>query len=126
MIDWGTVALVVFCQAMSVIAQLSLKLGMRNPGELTASRFAFLKLALRPWLWFGCSLYLFGMILWFKVLSQADLSFAYPFGALAFVGVVLSSQWLLHERVSLRRWAGVAVILAGLAFIISSGSSTAR
>jgi drug/metabolite transporter (DMT)-like permease len=120
----GTIALILLCQVMSIAAQLSLKLGMRDPGEFRTSRFAPLRIVLRPWLWFGCGLYLVGMILWFKVLSQADLSFAYPFGALAFVGVVLSSQLFLHERVSARRWAGVFVILLGLAFVISSGSSS--
>ena len=120
----GTVGLILLCQVMSIAAQLALKLGMRDPGELARSPAAALRIVLRPWLWTGCLLYLFGMVLWFKVLSQADLSFAYPFGALAFVGVVLSSQWFLHERVSLRRWAGVFVILLGLAFVISSGSST--
>lgn len=122
----GTVALILLCQVMSIAAQLALKLGMRNPAELRASPFAPLRIVLRPWLWTGCLIYLFGMVLWFKVLSQADLSFAYPFGALAFVGVVLSSQWLLHERVSFRRWAGVFIILLGLAFVISSGSSTSH
>jgi len=121
----GTIALILLCQVMSIAAQLALKLGMRNPEEFRRSRLAVLRIVLRPWLWFGCGLYLFGMVLWFKVLSQADLSFAYPFGALAFVGVVLSSQWVLHERVSFRRWAGVFVILLGLVFVISSGSSTA-
>ncbi len=120
-----TIVLVAICQVLSITAQLSLKLGTRNASHLLESPLSFLRFAFRPWLWLGGGLYLFGMILWTRVLSMVDLSFAYPFVAIAYVGVILCSQWLLHERVSLRRWAGLGIILLGLAFVVSSGTSTA-
>ena len=119
-----TIILVAICQVLSITAQLSLKMGTRNAAHLLASPSMFLRFAFRPWLWLGGSLYLFGMILWTRVLSMVDLSFAYPFVAIAYVGVILASQWLLHERVSMRRWIGLGIILLGLAFVVSSGSTS--
>ncbi len=125
-VRFETVLLIAICQVLSITAQLSLKAGTRNAVHLLRSPVTFLRFAFRPWLWLGGFLYLFGMILWTRVLSLVPLSFAYPFVAIAYVGVILSSQWLLGERVSMRRWIGLAAILLGLAFVISSGSSTAH
>ena len=57
---------------------------------------------------------------------MADLSFAYPFAAVAYTGGVLASQWMLKEKVTLLRWAGVGLIFLGLVFIALSGVSTTK
>jgi drug/metabolite transporter (DMT)-like permease len=75
-------------------------------------------------LWAGCILYGFGTVAWLKILTVADLSFAYPFAAVAYTGGVLAGQKMLHERVTWLRWAGVGLIFLGLIFIATSGIST--
>jgi drug/metabolite transporter (DMT)-like permease len=47
----------------------------------------------------------------------APLSLAFPFAALSYCGVVIASRYVLHERVSARRWFGTVVIAAGVALI---------
>jgi drug/metabolite transporter (DMT)-like permease len=125
--DPVTLALVLACQFLSIAAQTSLKLGMARPMQPLPARWrpadvlaSALDLVRRPWLWAGCALYLVGMVVWFRVLTRADLSFAYPFVALSYVGVVLSSQFVLRERVTGQRWLGVALVLGGLLLIASS------
>lgn len=117
------VPLIVSCQVISVAAQLSLKVGSVRAAR--AVRRGLWRVALVPQLWFGCMLYGIGTVLWLKVLSMTDLSFAYPFAAVAYTGGVLMSQWMLKERVTPLRWAGVALIGLGLVFIALSGASTA-
>ena len=111
-------------QVISIFAQLSLKLAMRNLGPLSLSPAWAWSAVKSPYLWTGCTLYSAGTVLWLKVLSIADLSYAYPFAALAYAGGVLASQQLLKERVTAARWSGVALILIGLILIAASAPST--
>ncbi len=118
------VALLVACQLISIAAQLCLKVGA---GRAAANiRRAPWRIAVDPWLWGGTILYGGGTVLWLRILSVADLSFAYPFAAVAYTGGVLAGQWMLKERVSPLRWAGVGTIIAGLVCIALSGVSTAK
>jgi drug/metabolite transporter (DMT)-like permease len=112
------------CQVISVAAQLALKTGMIRAGKFMRKPSTMWRLVLEPMLWLGGGLYVIGLILWLRILSVADLSFAYPFAAVAYAGGVLASQWILKERVTALRWAGVGLILIGLIFVATSGVST--
>ncbi len=114
------VLLLLGCNLISITAQVCLKLGVGRAG--TDLR----KAAVQPLVWIGASLYGGGTILWIKVLTQADLSFAYPFAATSYAGGILVSQWLLRERVPAARWGGLALIAAGVVGVALSGSSTVR
>jgi drug/metabolite transporter (DMT)-like permease len=54
---------------------------------------------------------------WLAVLSRASLSFAYPFVSLTYVLILLFDMFILHEDVSVVRWAGVALIAGGIALV---------
>lgn len=119
------ILLLAACQVISVTAQLCLKAGVgRTRGALTSPRTAW-KAALQPLIWTGAGLYAGGTVLWVRILATTDLSFAYPFAAISYVGGVLMSQVLLKERVTAARWAGVGLILLGLLFVAASGAETA-
>jgi drug/metabolite transporter (DMT)-like permease len=51
------------------------------------------------------------------LMSRTDVSFIWPLTALGFCFTTLAARFLLHEHVSLTRWAGVALIIAGAALI---------
>src|SRR6185295_17387206 len=59
-------------------------------------------------LFFGCLLIL---------MSKSDISFLWPLTALSFVFATLAAMIFLGESVSWIRWAGVALIMLGAAFI---------
>lgn len=117
------VPLLIACQVISISAQLCLKLGAREVAA--AFRRGPWRITLIPFLWAGAVLYGFGTVAWLKILTVADLSFAYPFAAVAYTGGVLAGQWMLKEKVTWLRWAGVGTIIIGLVFIALSGVSTA-
>ncbi len=57
---------------------------------------------------------------WLVVLSWADLSWALPMNAIEYVIVALLAWKLLGERVEPRRWAGIALVTAGVFLIMLS------
>ena len=58
-----------------------------------------------------------GSIFWLSVLSRLDLSVAYPMLSISYVIVVFLSWIIFRENVSLLRFAGVVVIISGVALI---------
>ena len=103
--------------------QLSLKAGMTEIGAVDIGNvqqvFGLIgKVFTTPLVIVGVLLYIASSFFWLIALSRVDLSFAYPFVGLGYVLVVLLSALLLHEQVSLVRWAGTLAIVAGV-FLVS-------
>lgn len=61
-----------------------------------------------------------GGILWLVAMSKFELSFIYPFLSINYVVIVLGSQLILNEKVSLFRYLSVILIVIGLIFISRS------
>jgi drug/metabolite transporter (DMT)-like permease len=59
-------------------------------------------------------------VAWIAVLARLELSLAYPFLALNFVLVALSSRLILGESVPALRWAGILVICLGILLVARS------
>jgi drug/metabolite transporter (DMT)-like permease len=57
-------------------------------------------------------------VLWLKVLSMAELSFAYPFQSLTLVLISVGSIVFLKERIGARQWGGILLIVSGI-FLVS-------
>ena len=64
----------------------------------------------------GFSLYGLGAVVWLAVLSQWDVSKAYPLVGIGFVLTALFG-WFLGEDVTILRLFGVALICAGIACV---------
>lgn len=68
----------------------------------------------------GVAVNLGQFLAWLVVLSWADLSWALPMNALEYIVVALLAWKLLGERIEPRRWAGIALISAGVFLIMLS------
>jgi drug/metabolite transporter (DMT)-like permease len=108
--------------SMGIIAQILLKTGMLQIGkfsvELSKLFGTFVGIFLNPFVLSGMFLYFAGSLIWLIVLSRIDLSFAYPLLSIGYIFIVLYSDIILKEEVSLVRWAGVLTIVLGV-FLIS-------
>ena len=51
---------------------------------------------------------------WIVAISRSNLSFAYPFMALAVVLVLLLSGVIFQEEIPMNRWIGVALVCLGI------------
>ncbi len=66
---------------------------------------------------FGLLLETIFFVLLQYLLGRCDVSFVWPLTAISFILTTLAAQFLLHERVDVVRWSGVALIMLGAAFI---------
>ncbi len=67
-----------------------------------------------PFLWLALVAVLLIFIIWSTILSKIDLSVAVVVNSFSFITIPLVSVVFLHERVSLLRWLGIAIILMGV------------
>ena len=71
------------------------------------------------------------LILWLgsrmALLSWADLSYVLPVTAIGYVLVAITGRVLLHEQITAHRWAGIALIMLGVALVsVGTAPQTAR
>lgn len=66
------------------------------------------------WIVTGLVCAVLAALAWIGAVSLSDISFAYPFMALAIVLVLALSPVLFNERISATRWGGVVVVALGI------------
>lgn len=78
----------------------------------------FLGSLLLNWQFAACGL-CFGAssILWMYIVKRYPLSVAYPMISLSYVFGMLAALFFFHESVSMTKWMGVALIMAGCCLI---------
>ncbi|MBT6120056.1 hypothetical protein HOH45_01160 [bacterium] len=69
---------------------------------------------------FSTFLIISGGVLWLVAMSKFELSFLYPFLSINYVGIVIGSQFVLKEEVSMYRYISIIFIVIGLIFISRS------
>jgi len=102
--------------------ELSVSHAMKQLGELhhfsPRSVINFLGRALRvKWLWTGIVLLALGFFSLLALLSWADVSFVIPATAMGYVTGALGAKFLLGERLTPLRWAGIVLVAAGVALL---------
>lgn len=102
----------------TVAGQLLIKAGMTEIGAIPSSWEGlpqFLFAAFTNWKAVaGLISAVAAAVLWMGAVSRSDISFAYPFMALAIVLVLALSGVFFGEQVPLGRWLGVLVVCIGL------------
>lgn len=97
------------------VGQLFFKLAAEDmKSRLTTS---WLMAALSPWLIAALFLYGFTTLLWIWILSQSELSKAYPFALLGAAFVPLLSYLILGESLSYSFFTGMILVIIGILVI---------
>lgn len=109
---------------LAALAQLTLKHGINQvtdhgavPLDLTQPVSLVRRVASNVSVLAGLATFVLSAAFWLVVLSKVSLSFAYPFVSLTYVLILLFDRLVLHESVSGLRWAGVALIVAGILLV---------
>lgn len=97
--------------ALMATGQILFKLG--SNGKKLESVIDVLKLFLTPLVFCALCIYAASTGLWLFILNKMPLSRAYPIQALAFPFVLLISMLLFREQITLNKWIGVLLIVAG-------------
>jgi hypothetical protein len=100
--------------------EISLTHAMKQIGEVQQfSPSAIFRVLLRSlrhmWLWIAVGLMAISFYAFLTMLSWYPVSFVVPATSLAYVTGALGAKFLLRERLSAVRWAGVASISLGVA-----------
>ena len=124
------IALIVVSVILSSSAQILLKIGMSSRAVQVALKAgtvtdALWAVATNVGVIGGLAAFGISVLLWLLVLSQADVSFAYPFVALGLVVTVISGRLLLGEPLTMLRMGGLVLILCGVSLVALS-APTAR
>ena len=104
------------------ISQILEKKGISQLGQINGVSdylsISFLTKAItNPCLLSGVIISAIGLICWLGALSQFKVSYLYSFGAISYMLVAVLAWGLLGESLSLTRWVGIIVIVAGCALI---------
>lgn len=103
---------------LGACGQIFLKVAVNRMGGVDLSiRYllpTLMKLATNGWLLAGLIMFGISMLLWLKVISNTDLSRAYPTVSLSYVIVFLVSVFLFKEGVTLSKIIGMICILVGV------------
>lgn len=70
-----------------------------------------------PWIVSGIALLVVWMIAQLSMLTWADLSYVLPVTASYYILTAVVSRFFLDERISMTRWAGIAVISFGVMLV---------
>jgi len=104
------VSIVLACTVIEGFAQVFLKLSAM-PAAVGVARYG--------WITLGIGFYVFEISLYTLALRLLSVSTAFAIGSLSFVTVTVLAAWLLRERVTATRWAGIVLILAGVTLIVA-------
>ena len=119
------VALVLVAVVISVIGQVSLKVGMNQVGAIDAESLTRPMETLKrvfstPLVWLGLGCYGVSALFWLVVLSRLDLSYAYLMLASMYVLIPPVSWLFLGERIPPMRWLGMVVVVLGVVIVVRS------
>lgn len=122
---------ILFTVFTNAAAQMMLKQGMLTLGDIAPAGDSgvlgmvtmIFKVVFHPWVFAGLTTFVISMASHLYVLSKVELSFAYPFLSLAYVGVAVAAWWLFSEDLNMWRIAGIGFICVGTALIAQGGSA---
>jgi multidrug transporter EmrE-like cation transporter len=106
---------------LGAIGQLLLKLGANHLQGFTLSynrlAHSFFLMLKSPAILLGIVFFLTSFVLWVKVLTKTELSYAYPMVSLGYIVIVVVSHFLFNESFTLHKIIGIVVIITGVIII---------
>jgi uncharacterized membrane protein len=123
--------LLVLTVVFNSLGNVLLSEGMKRTGKLNAWRIGealrfFARALGSGTIWLGIGVLLLFFVLYLVVLSRADYSYVSPASAAGYGVVALLGYTVLGEPVTPVRWAGIALICAGVALVGRTPSRTAK
>lgn len=104
-----------------------LSYGMKQVGNISLHNIHSLFFAMtNTWVALGIVFLLGFFASYMTALSWADLTYVLPASSLGYVLLALIAKFLLHEQVSVTRWAGIALVSAGVGFVTTGPELTRR
>ena len=120
-----TVLLMALVVAIFLVAgQTSLKLGLDRTGGITGSSLTALStwvtVLSHPLILLGFVLYGVASLIWLRILTEQELSLAYPLISLSYAISLIVGKWLFDDDMNIARISGVSLIVVGAIVVARS------
>jgi multidrug transporter EmrE-like cation transporter len=106
---------------LNALAQLGLKIATETTGVIEGNwrglNLAARQLAASQAFWLALAAYGISVAVWLVGLSRLPLSQAYPVLSIGYIIAALLAWGVLGETISLARWAGIGLIIAGVMLV---------
>jgi len=112
------IASVTFQSLLLVIAQLLLKIALKQFGTFNWSWNYFKSVLFNPIFFLAGISAVSATLLWMYILKKYDFSLVYPLTSVCYIFGIMASQWILHETIPATRWIGVGIIVIGVFFVV--------
>jgi len=117
-----TMIMVLIAAVIGGTGHVMLAKGMKTVGDLTEAPTGRLggmvaRAVSNPWLLLGVGLQATFFFTYLTLLSRAEVSLVLPMTAVDYIVVALLAQALLAEAVTPARWAGIGLIVVGVALV---------
>ncbi len=114
-----TYLLILFMVLFAPLGNVLLSKGMKDVGSaknwaLADTFHIFIRIITSGYIWLGIACLLTFFVAYMLILTWADYSYVQPASAFSYAVVALLGYFLLGEVVTPLRWAGIAVICAGV------------
>ena len=114
-----TYLLILFMVFFAPLGNVLLSKGMKGVGSaknwaLADTIHIFIRIITSGYIWLGIACLLTFFVAYMLILTWADYSYVQPASAFSYAVVALLGYFLLGEVVTPLRWAGIAVICAGV------------
>ena len=100
--------------SFTILAQLLLKKGALELAVNFSSEQNVLASIFNPYIFWGLFSGGVGALSWIKALQYFDLSYAYPFTSVTFIGVIILSGLIFGEDIKWNQWIGLVFVVGGL------------
>lgn len=107
---------------LAVFGQLSMKKGMNNIGQISLTELFSKKLfsvLYEKFVFIGVVLFVISAAFWLVVLSQEELSFAYPLIGTGYIITAILSKIFFNENLTMFRIFGIVLIAIGAYFVVT-------
>lgn len=109
---------------LGALGQVFLKMASMSVKDKAPMAQFYLSLALNYNVWLGFACYGVSFLIWMRMLTRFDLSYARPMVGLGYIITAVLAMLLLGEKVTPLRWLGILLTVGGI--IVLNVSRTGR
>ncbi len=107
---------------LAIFGQLSMKKGMINVGQISLKELLSKRLfsvVFEKFVFIGIALYVSSAALWLVILSQEELSFAYPLIGIGYIVTAILAKIFFNETLTMFKILGIILIVVGAYFVVA-------
>ena len=122
-LEWKTRLFAAIVILSNTLGNFFIARGMRGLAVPADSPLHMLLAIVTPWVALGIALLILWLLSRMVLLSWADLSYVLPVTSLGYVANALMGHFFLGEHITMARWSGTLLIVAGTV-LVGMGSHT--